>query len=613
MTPKPIFLFCLFLICSCHLAYSQQKKPQRKTEKDSLELYRNIENYSRKRGFTRFLYKLIFEPVTAKQKITKNSFQKINKKSYADTEGKIIRKIKITTLDPFGYSEIDSTKKPNRWSYKAGNAIHNKTNNFAIRNLLLIRRNKPLDSLLVLESERLIRSQRYVRSVRMDTKLTSPNSDSVDVYIRVLDAWSLIPDFSGSGSRITLDLNERNFLGTGHQFRNTYKKRFSDGENGYKSLYAIPNILNTYITTTISYEDDIDNNYSKILNVERPFFSPYARWAAGVYFDQQLRREIKIDSNDVETVEKYKYNTQDFWAGHAYQIFRGSSEKSRTTNLITSARLLNVDYKYRPASDSLHYYADEKFYLVGIGISSRQFTQDKYLFNYAVVEDIPSGIVYSITGGYQQKNNINRYYFGARFSYGKYFKFGYLSTNIEYGSFYKHGPQQSAIVYKLIYFTNLIEAPRWKFRQFIKPELVIGNQRLNVDTDRLTLNDDRGIQGFNSNNTYGTKKLLVTFQTQGYSPWMFWGFRMNPYLSMTFGMLGDAQNGLKNSRMYSQFGAGIIISNDYLVFGSFQFSFSYYPTIPGVGDNLLKTNAYKTSDFRLQDFAISKPLVVPYQ
>lgn len=574
-------------------------------------MYRNIENYSRKRGFTKFLHRLIFEPVVAKPKIKKNTFQKLKKKNYSQAEGRIIRKINITTLDPFGYSEIDSTKKPNRWTYKTGNAIHNKTSNLAIRNLLLIRRNKPLDSLLVLESERLIRSQRYVRAVRMEANLVS--EDSVDIYIRVLDAWSLIPDFSASSSRLTFDMNERNFMGTGHQFRNSYKKSLNTNDNGYKTSYTIPNILNTYIQTNIGYEIDLDDNYSKVLNIERPFFSPYTRWAAGVYFDQKFQRVSVVDSNNVENFEIYKHNTQDYWAGHAYQIFKGSSEKSRTTNLITSARFLKVDYVEKPVSDTLNYFSDENFYMVGLGISSRQFTQDKYLFNYAVVEDVPSGIVYGITGGYQQKNNENRYYFGARFSYGRYFKFGYLSTNIEYGSFYKNGPQQSAIVYNLVYFTNLIETTRWKFRQFIKPQLIIGNQRIQTDADRLTLNEEHGIQGFNSTGLFGTKKLLVTFQTQGYSPWMFWGFRLNPYVSTTLGMLGDAQNGLKSSRLYSQFGAGIIVSNDYLVFSSFQLSFSYYPSIPGSGDNVTKTNAYKTSDFGLQDFDISKPRVVPYQ
>jgi hypothetical protein len=611
MLLKRLFLF-FAIACCFHSGIAQQKK-NAKTIHDSLRVYRNIENYSQKRGFTKFLHKLIFKPVTTKQKVKKNTFQKIKKKGYAEVEGKIIRDINIATLDPFGYSEIDSTKKPNRWSYKAGNAIHNKTSNLAIKNLLLIRKNRPLDSLLVLESQRLIRSQRYVRAVDIYTKEAYKNSDSVDVYIRVLDSWSLIPDFSASGSRLDFDLNERNFMGTGHQFRNSYKKSLSTNDQGYSTLYNIPNILNTYIQATVSYKVDLDDNISKFINIERPFFSPYARWAAGVYLDQQYKRVPVVDSAGIDQVEIYKYNTHDFYAAHAYQIFKGSSEKSRTTNLITSLRYLDVDYTQAPVSDTLHYFSDEHFYMAGIGISSTQFVQDKFLFNYAVVEDVPTGIAYGVTGGFQEKNQRTRFYFGVRFSYGKYFKFGYLGTDIEYGSFYFHGSQeQSAIAYRLIYFTNLYETTKWKFRQFIKPQLVIGNQRQQTDADRLTLNEERGIQGFNAP-VFGTKKLLITLQTQAYSPWLFWGFRMNPYLSTTLGMLGDAQNGLRSSKLYSQFGAGIIISNDYLVFSSFQLSLSYYPTIPLNGDNVIKTNAYNTEDFKLQDFDISKPRLVPYQ
>ena len=606
-------LFIFFAVVGCLQSGFAQQKKNAKTVKDSLQMYRNIENYSQKRGFTKFLHKLVFKPITKKQKVKKNTFQKIKKKGYADSEGKIIRYINIATLDPFGYSEIDSTKKPNRWTYKVGNAIHNKTNNWAIKNLLLIKKNKPLDSLLVLESQRLIRSQRYVRAVDIYTKEPYANSDSVDVYIRVLDSWSLIPDFSASGSRLDFDLNERNFMGTGHQFRNSYKKALNTNDQGYSTLYNVPNILNTYVQATVSYKVDLDDNMNKFINIERPFFSPYARWAAGAYLDQQYRRVPIIDSAGVDQTEIYKYNTQDFYAAHAYQIFKGSSEKSRTTNLITSLRFLDVDYKQAPVSDTLRYFSDEKFYMAGIGISSTQFVQDKFLFNYAVVEDVPTGIAYGVTGGFQEKNDRTRFYFGARFSYGKYFRIGYLGTDIEYGSFYYHGNQeQSAIVYKFIYFTNLYETTKWKFRQFIKPELIIGNQRQQTDADRLTINEERGIQGFNAP-VFGTKKLLISLQTQAYSPWLFWGFRMNPYFSTTLGMLGDAKNGLRSSKLYSQFGAGIIISNDYLVFSSFQLSFSYYPSIPLNGNNIIKTNAYNTEDFKLQDFDISKPKLVPYQ
>ena len=167
-------------------------------KKDSAKVYRDIEKYSDKRKFTRFIYRLIFEPV-AKQKIIKSSFQKLKKVNYAKFEGKIIRKIKITTLDPFGYSDVDSTQIPETFLFKSGNALHLKTKKLTIKNLLLIRENQLLDSLLIKESERLIRTQRFVTGVSSSIRIVA--QDSVDVSIRVLDSWSSVPDFSISSTK----------------------------------------------------------------------------------------------------------------------------------------------------------------------------------------------------------------------------------------------------------------------------------------------------------------------------------------------------------------------------------------------------------------------------
>ena len=165
---------------------------------------------------------------------------------------------------------------------------------------------------------------------------------------------------------------------------------------------------------------------------------------------------------------------------------------------------------------------------------------------------------------------------------------------------------------KLVYFTNLQEIGNWKFRGFIKPQVIIGNDRLDSDNDRLTLNGSTGITGFRSEGLFGTKKLLTTIQIQGYSPWRIIGFRLNPYLSYTAGMLGNKDNGFERSKLYSQIGLGIIISNDYLIFNSFQLSFSFFPNIPS-GNSIFKTNSISTSDFGLQNFEISKPILIDYQ
>ena len=135
---------------------------------------------------------------------------------------------------------------------------------------------------------------------------------------------------------------------------------------------------------------------------------------------------------------------------------------------------------------------------------------------------------------------------------------------------------------------------------------------MNVIGDQLTINENYGIQGFNSA-VYGTKKMMLTLQTQAYSPWDLWGFRLNPYFNYSIALLGNDQIGLLDSKAYSKIGIGLIINNDFLVFSSFQLSLSYYPSIPGSGQNIFKTNAFETSDFGFQDFELAKPRTVIFK
>jgi hypothetical protein len=82
---------------------------------------------------------------------------------------------------------------------------------------------------------------------------------------------------------------------------------------------------------------------------------------------------------------------------------------------------------------------------------------------------------------------------------------------------------------------------------------------------------------------------------------------------MGFGMLGFNDNNLLQNKLYSKFGIGIILSNDYLVFNNFIVSFAYYPTIPGIGDNIFKSNAYNNNTIGLTEFQIGSPTIVPYE
>jgi hypothetical protein len=276
---------------------------------------------------------------------------------------------------------------------------------------------------------------------------------------------------------------------------------------------------------------------------------------------------------------------------------------------------LNINYLESPiiAYDPVDFYSSEKLFLSGIGITSRKFIQDKYIFRNGIIEDVPIGKVYGITGGYQYKNHKGRFYFGGQASFGNYYDWGFLSTNFEIGTFFdKSSTSQTTFSFQANYFTHPIELGKWKLRQFIKPQIIIGLNRLNVIGDQLTINENYGIQGFNSA-VYGTKKMMLTLQTQAYSPWDLWGFRLNPYFNYSIALLGNDQIGLLDSKAYSKIGIGLIINNDFLVFSSFQLSLSYYPSIPGSGQNIFKTNAFETSDFGFQDFELAKPRTVIFK
>lgn len=257
-------------------------------------------------------------------------------------------------------------------------------------------------------------------------------------------------------------------------------------------------------------------------------------------------------------------------------------------------------------------YTDENFYLASVGISKRKYVQDKYIFKFGITEDVPVGKVYNLTGGYQQRAYGDRVYLGARASFGNYYPWGYLGSNVEFGTFIRSSHmQQGVLIAEINYFTLLKEIGKWKFRQFIKPELTIGLNR--YATDSLTINDGYGLNGFNSPALSGTSRMLVTLQTQAYCPWNFIGFRFGPYVAWTFGMLGDENSGFKNSRMYSQVGLGVLIKNENLVLNTFQVSIAFYPLIPGIGQNVIKLNPLKSNDFGFRDFEIGKPSPIIFQ
>lgn len=613
-----LLLLFLFLICVGNLSGIAQKqdsiiKTQADNEKESLQ---KLERFSQKNKFTKWLHKLAFKRT---QQTQQTSRQAIDPRTidfdYYKYQGKIIRNIHIETMDPFGYSIEDSTRAPRRTVEHIGNRLHLKTKDFTIKNLLLFKKNQELDSLKLMESERIIRSQGFVRRISIKPIPISADADSVDISIRVLDSWSIFPSGSLSTSSMRLRLNTRNFGGLGHFVTAQYHTRYKEGRNGFYGQYQVNNIANTFTSAGILYNLDLVENQNKIFYVERPFYSPLARWAGGIRVNQSLYRDSIANLHNVRKLENFKSNNLDVWGGIAFPLYETNKNLKVITNIFLTGRFFISDYLESPGAefDPYNYYADQNMYLFSAGISSLNYVQDRFIFNYDRIEDIAVGKIFSVTGGIQNKNKIRRPYIASLISMGRYTGSGYYGAEMQWGTFFnKDRLEESVFRIQGTYFSQVFHWGRWKFRHFVNPEIVYGYNRLDFEHDRINLNGRTGIDGFHSYDLRGTKKAMLNLQLQSYAPTDWLGFRLSPFFTASVGMIGESESRFLDEGLYSSLTLGILISNDYTNFSNFHFSFSFYPNIPGQGKNIIRANNLRNSNFQLQQFNYGRPGTVPY-
>ena len=525
-------------------------------------------------------------------------------------EGKHIRNINIITLDPFGYSDTDSTKVPNNKLERFGNKLHLKSKKSTIKNFLLFKTGDTFDSLRIKESERLIRTQNYIRRVTIYAVPTE-SKDSVDIVVRSLDSWSIYPSGSLSTSNMRIRLRDRNFGGFGHDVTVQFKDRFKEGKDAYYFNYHVNNIQNTFIRGTAQYESDIWGNYIKGLALDRPFYSPYTKWAGGASFVQRHVKDSFPDADEKYKIQSIKYNTFDFWGGYSLPLQR-ETIAGTLTNLRMSARFIQQDFKDAPQEsyDPLGYYRDQRSYLFSIGLTRTNYVQDRFIFQYDLIEDVQVGNSVSLTFGMRDQYQKRRSYFGLKIAGGRYTSLGYFAGNIEWGSyFWGSKAEQGTFRFDGTYFTKLFQSGKWRFRHFLAPSLVLGYNRFDHVSDRLRLDDV--IVGIRAHKVTALRRLSFSYQLQSYAPFEWKGFRFNPYLNYEAAFMGYKDKSFLSGKMYSKISLGLVANNDYLVFSSIALSLVYYPVMPDTGGAIFRANSrqYKVE---LPQFGYDKPRTVPY-
>jgi hypothetical protein len=585
---------------------AQQHQPVR----DTTDIYYRIEKFSNKNAFMRMMYRAVFNTKHAAV-----SFRKQREVNYEKYRGKIIRNIIITTLDPFGYNLRDTSAKPVSLVQKGGNFLHDRSARLTIRNQLLIKKGKPLDPLKVKESERILRQSVYVRDVLFEIKPVKGSRDSVDVYIKEQDVWSISFAVGVSPVKLRGGYTDKNFLGLAHQLNVDYYHYWETNMNYLKGNYIVPNIGRTFIRAAINFNSN-PSDYDRGFSISRPFFSPLTKWAGGVDVNtHKSSGSYSINSELPPVGFATRYHNQDAWIGRSFKLLHDSSETSRSTSFVTSFRYNAMKFTNQPPAfiSSPLQYENSTFYLAGFGISNRAYYRDFFIYRYGVPEDVPSGRLIGVLLGYEIKASAKRFYAGVQVGAGNHYdQFGYLNYSVGVGSFFRSGDAEQSVVRSSVgYFSDLIGFEKWNVRQFIKAQMIYGLKRMPGES--VNINEENGIKGFESSVLSGTNKLVLSFQTQAYLPYEFIGFHFAPFIFFDFAFIGNDQSSFFKSQFYQAYGLGLLLKNELLIMNTFQFTVGFYPYIPGTDHPVFKYNPIQNYNFTFNDFGFDKPSPIAFQ
>ena len=162
-----------------------------------------------------------------------------------EKSGATIRRINIKVDNVFDLTNPEENKRLYRWA----NRVHVRTRPGVIESVLLFRTGDVFEGRLLDESARALRSRGFLADATIEPSHYDAATNTVEIDVRVRDAWNLAPDlrFSRSGGKneFGVGMSDGNLLGTGKSLTVSYKSNV-DRDETYVG-YGDPNVFNTRV------------------------------------------------------------------------------------------------------------------------------------------------------------------------------------------------------------------------------------------------------------------------------------------------------------------------------------------------------------------------------
>jgi hypothetical protein len=600
-------VFTVITVLGCSSIYL----PGRAQDK-SKSFYDSIYARSRSSRVTSMLYDLAFVPPRVSSLPDTLQTQKIED-PFLPFVGKIIRNVRIVTLDPFGPTIFDTAGKPHTGLGKFGNRMHITTQNIVVRKNLMFRHGQQVDPAKIADNQRILKELPYIDDARILLTETSPGSDSVDATVIVKDVFPvggtviIIGPLNYRGT-----LYDQNLLGTGNRLA-----LYMSVKNARAPFFRFDgiscdftNILGSFLDGQLYMTRDDGGNQQLFAGISRAFYSYSVRFAGGLNFT--LATTINPVNDSVTNIGHY--NQEYGWLGYAHRLMG----KDSMTRFILTGGIYNRYYMTRPRvqADSNSGYFNTTYFLAGIAVSRNQYYNADYILQFGKTELLPYGHLCQVVFGPVISEFYTRFYLDLDASAGNYIHgFGGLYGRLNVGGFFNRDHFEDCLVkINVRYLTRLFfpTSKSYRFRSFFNLDYICGFNQRSGNDNYTDLSDWMKIPNVQTDSLFrGTQMMNLGLASIMYTPWYFYGFRFALRLTFQGGLVSREGSSLFRRPFYCGLGAGILIKNDNLVFPTFQVSCFVYPSVPGV--SLIQFDAFETTSLWSNDFNVRPPVLQTIQ
>ncbi|MCV2370766.1 BamA/TamA family outer membrane protein [Roseateles oligotrophus] len=240
--------------------------------------------------------------------------------SFAELEaaGATIGEIRVLAQDIFDTSDPQEDKLLFRWA----NALHIQTQPKVILRALLFKTGEPVSLRLIEETERLLRSKRFLYDVQF--RPVAYHDGVVDIEVLTRDTWSLDPGVtagrSGGANSGGIHLKEYNLLGTGTSLSFGHSRNVDRSSN--ELMFASDRTFGSWTAVTLSLASNSDGRRNAA-SIVRPFYALDSRWTAGVLGSKDDRVDAIYSAGEIVGQYRHKQDLAEVFAGWSRGLVDG--------------------------------------------------------------------------------------------------------------------------------------------------------------------------------------------------------------------------------------------------------------------------------------------------